>query len=66
MQSYSQIIDANLTEKDLRSLAKRLKLPDGWEYKAIKLNSDLELSTIKSKQATVVQDDLGNTYQKIQ
>lgn len=65
MQSYSQIIDPNLSEKDLEDLAKRLKLPDGWDYKAIKLNSDLELSTIKSKQATVIQDDLGNTYQKI-
>ena len=65
MQSFSQILDPNLSEADLAGLATRLKLPPGWQFKAVKLESDLKLSTLESGKATVIQDNLSNTYQRI-
>ena len=65
MQSYAQIIDKTLTEKDLPSLAPQLKLPGGWHYKVLKLDADLVLKTLETAEANVIQDDLDNTYQRI-
>jgi hypothetical protein len=61
MQSYAQIKDPALSIDDLPKLAKRLTLPRGWRYRARTLKKDLVL-TVKSR-ATVIQDDLQNTYQ---
>src|SRR3954467_11052928 len=61
MQSYAQIKDPSLTEARLPSLGKRLELPLGWHYRARKLKRPLVLQARGS--ATVLQDDLQNTYQ---
>ncbi|ADB39726.1 hypothetical protein [Spirosoma linguale] len=65
MQSYAQIADPNLTEKDLATLQTRLKLPKGWHFQTRLLPADLVLQTIDGGEAHVTQDDLMNTYQRI-
>jgi haloalkane dehalogenase len=65
MQSYSQEIDKSLNEQGLQSLATRLKLPKGWQYRIRKLDDDLVVRN-SGTQAHVVQDDLRNTYQLVQ
>jgi hypothetical protein len=63
MQSYAQIRDPDQTIADLRSLGDRLALPPGWSYRVRRLKHDL---TLRARgQATVIQDDLQNTYQRI-
>lgn len=64
MQSYAAIVDPALTYDDLPKLGARLKLPAGWSYSTRTPDEDLMLGA-KDK-AIVVQDDLKNTYQKIQ
>jgi hypothetical protein len=61
MQSYAQIRDPRLSLGDLPGLGARLSLPDGWQYRARGLERDLTLHARGA--ATVVQDDLANTYQ---
>ncbi len=62
MQAYSQIKDKSLTLRKLAGLASKLALPAGWRYRTRKLKSNL---TLKTKRATVLQDDLENTYQLV-
>jgi hypothetical protein len=61
MQSYAQIKDPKLTIGKLGSLGRRLALPPGWRYRTRKLRHDLVLTAKGS--ATVLQDELQNTYQ---
>jgi N-acetylglucosamine-6-sulfatase len=61
MQSYAQIRDPALTIGKLRGLAGRLHLPLGWRYRARRLRHELVLRA--KGEATIVQDDLQNTYQ---
>ncbi len=61
MQSYSQIRDPELTMGQLRGLGSRLQLPQGWEYRSLKLKRNLTL--VAKHSATIIQDDLTNTYQ---
>jgi len=61
MQAYAQIKDPDLKLADLPRLGRRLDLPDGWRYRTRKLRSDLVLTAHGS--ATVIQDELQNTYQ---
>ena len=61
MQAYSQIVDPALTLGALRGLGSRLQLPPGWSYRTRKLHHDLSLRT--AGEATVLQDELMNTYQ---
>jgi len=63
MQSYAQIVDKSLSYGDLPGLAAKLKLPDGWRYDVMKPDADLVLGA--QGKATVVQDDLEDTYQKL-
>ena len=42
----------------------RLKLPAGWRYEVMKPDTDLLLGA--QGKATVVQDDLDDTYQKLE
>jgi hypothetical protein len=63
MQSYSQIRDPQLTIGALRSLGDRLELPVGWRYRSRVLRHDLTLRAQGA--ATVIQDDLTNTYQLV-
>jgi hypothetical protein len=62
MQSYAQIVDTRLTESDLPGLGARLMLPSGWQYRVRTLASPLVVST--PGEATVVQDELQNTYSR--
>ncbi len=61
MQSYSQIVDPKLGLSDLPTLGQRLTLPAGWRYRSVHLRQPFVLSV--SHSATVIQDDLENTYQ---
>jgi hypothetical protein len=62
MQAYSQIIDRTLRLKDLRGLRKRLDLPEGWRYRVRRLARPLAVAPQNGK-ATIIQDELQNTYQ---
>lgn len=61
MQTYSQTVDATLTETDLPTLAKRLSLPAGWRYETRTPSSPLRVDTTTAE-ACVTQDDLANSY----
>lgn len=63
MQAYAQIVDKGLTYADLPGLGARLKPPTGWRYSVLTPETDLVLGA-KGK-ATVIQDELQNTYQKM-
>lgn len=63
MQSYSQIVDPALTIADLETLGERLDLPEGWRYKTRILTQNNELTA--DGLAYVINDELGNSYQKI-
>jgi hypothetical protein len=63
MQTYSQIVDPKLSAEDLPNLGARLKLPSGWQFRVTTPAQDLHL--IAKGQATLMQDDLTNSYQKV-
>lgn len=65
MQSYSQIINPDLTEADLSDLPSKIKLPEGWTFKTLVLDEDYILRTIESGDAHILQEDLLNTYQRM-
>jgi hypothetical protein len=62
MQAYAQIVDPKLTIGKLASLGRRLDLPPGWRYRTRTLHRALAIGA-PGGQATIVQDDLQNTYQ---
>lgn len=64
MQSYSQIKDPTLTIDDLPSLGERLELPEGWAFRVRTLTDELEVLSSEGV-ATVIQDELQNTYQLV-
>jgi hypothetical protein len=64
MQSWSQVVDPDLAEADLPGLGDRLELPDGWSFEVRTLEDDLDVLSTDGV-ATVVQDELQNTYQRI-
>jgi hypothetical protein len=61
MQAYCIGVDATLTENDLPALGDRLDLPAGWTYRSRVLGEELVVDTTATI-ATVIQDDLENTY----
>ncbi|MEO0896426.1 MAG: haloalkane dehalogenase [Bacteroidota bacterium] len=63
MQSYSRIVNPNLSINDLPSLGTSLNLPTGWTYQVETLTADLVL--VADGIAIVIQDNLENSYQKI-
>jgi hypothetical protein len=63
MQSYSLEKDPSQTMAALPQLGSKLHLPKGWQFRTLILKHDYYLKAINN-QATVVQDDLINTYQK--
>ena len=63
MQSYSRIINPDLTIDDLASLGASLNLPAGWTFQSEVLTTDLEI--VADGIAFVIQDELENSYQKI-
>lgn len=65
MQARSQIVDPTLSEADLAGLGDRLDLPDGWRYRVRTLDAPLELASTDGV-ATVLQDELKDTYQRVE
>jgi hypothetical protein len=63
MQSYTEMTDKSLSYADLPALGSRLKLPAGWRYETMTPDADLVLGA--QGKATIVQDDLDDTYQKL-
>jgi hypothetical protein len=63
MQAYAQMIDKGLTYDGLPGLGARLKLPKGWRYEVTVPTADLVLGA--QGEAIIVQDNLDDTYQKI-
>ena len=61
MQTWSQVVDKNLTLDDLPGLAGRLQLPDGWRYETRTLTGPLTVDTT-NRDAHVIQDELTNSY----
>jgi MoxR-like ATPase len=61
MQTWSQIVDPELSRADLRELGERLDLPNGWTYQARVLESPVRIDTA-DRTAFVLQDDLKNSY----
>ncbi len=61
MQAYCVGVDPTLTEEALVDLGDRLDLPDGWSYRTRVLDEELVVDTSASL-ATVIQDELENTY----
>jgi hypothetical protein len=61
MQAYCVGVDSTLTQSNLGDLAGRLKLPAGWTFRSRILDEELMVDTTDHP-ATVVQDELENTY----
>jgi hypothetical protein len=61
MQSYCVGVDRALAADSLGSLGSRLALPAGWTYRTRILDQELVIDTTTTT-ATVVQDELENTY----
>lgn len=61
MQAYCIGVDPTLTQESLFSLGERLALPEGWTYRTRVLDDELVVDT-SATIATVVQDELENTY----
>ena len=61
MQAYCIGVDPTLTEAQLAGLGERLALPEGWSYRTRLLDEELVVDTTATI-ATVVQDELENTY----
>lgn len=63
MQAYARIVDPTQTIDTLAGLGDRLELPEGWTFSTRTLDEDLDLVSLDGV-ATVVQDELQNTYQR--
>lgn len=62
MQSFTTMENNTLATENLSNLGTQLNLPSGWSFSSHTLDEKLQLSTV-NRQATVVTDDLSNTYQ---
>jgi hypothetical protein len=62
MISYTNMVDDTLTEADLPGLGSRLELPPGWSFRVRVLSADYVIEN-QDGVATVVSDELRNTYQ---
>jgi len=63
MQTFTTLVDPNLTYDGLKTLDKKLKLPADWKYRVKVLDQDLIIKAVDGK-AWIVQDDLQSTYNK--
>ena len=63
MQAYSQIVDPDQRRDELADLGDRLDLPEGWSFRTRKLKRPFVLDA--GGAATIIQDELQNTYQRV-
>jgi hypothetical protein len=61
MQSYS-VQKTPQTEDSLAQLGAQLTLPTGWSFRTRVLSADLHVTAVNGE-ATIVQDEVENTYQ---
>ncbi len=61
MQAYCVGVDPTLTQDGLSALGDRLDLPGGWTFRTRVLDEELVVDT-SATIATVIQDELENTY----
>jgi hypothetical protein len=61
MQTYTNLVDAGLSQATLPGLGQRLKLPAGWDFKVKTFERNLILDA--RGVAHIVSDDLENIYQ---
>ena len=61
MQTYTNHVDHTLTEAELPNLGKKLKLANGWQFKAKVIDRNLTITT--NGLANIVPDNLANMYQ---
>ncbi|MGB8382864.1 MAG: hypothetical protein WCG47_16725 [Dermatophilaceae bacterium] len=61
MQTFTNHVDADLTEAHLPELGERLALPAGWSFRAVTLEQNLAITT--TGVANILPDDLANMYQ---
>ena len=61
MQAYS-VQTTPQTQESLADLGAKLTLPGGWQFRTRTLTADLQVTAVDGL-ATVVQDELLNTYQ---
>lgn len=61
MQTYTNLVDAGLSQATLPGLGQRLRLPAGWDFKVQTFERDLILEA--RGVAHIVSDDLENIYQ---
>lgn len=66
MQAFSHAIDDAQAMESLASLEDRLALPGGWTFSTRSQGSGLRLLSDTDGIATVVQDELANTYQLVE
>lgn len=61
LQAYCVSVDASITPATLSSLGEKLHLPSGWVFQRRVLDQELSVDTTHHE-ATVLQDELQNTY----
>ncbi len=64
MKSASLIKDPNQKFADLKNLGSRLKMAEGWKFRTKILEQELVFKT-KDGKSFIVQDDIGNTYDRV-
>jgi len=64
MKSASLMVDPSQTYDRFPALGDRLQPPPGWRFRTVVLDSDLVL-TPDNGTARIVQDELGNTYDRV-
>jgi hypothetical protein len=65
MQALSHAVDASQTLATLPTLARRLTPPAGWSFATRAQDAALRLLSDDDGVATVLQDELSNTYQRV-
>ena len=61
MQAYCVSVDPSLNEENLSEVGGKLALPEGWTFRSRILDEELVVDTSETI-ATVIQDELENTY----
>lgn len=65
MQSYSLMVNPQMNEAKLTTLANELHLPEGWKFASEMLDKPIVLETNNGGKAYLIQDEYQNSYQKI-